>query len=116
MAVTSYTFIGGFMAVSRTDVFQAMVMVVSFIVLPLTLISSTAEPFSGVGQSPGFLNPFTDADGNTITAVFILFPVLRAWARGNSSRETSLPLARLKLTTSSNRSGARLVRAPGFEC
>ena len=72
VAVTSYTFIGGFMAVSRTDVFQAMVMLVSFIVLPLTLIASTAEPFSGVGHSPGFFNPFTDADGSTVTAVFVL--------------------------------------------
>ena len=53
VAVSSYTFIGGFMAVSRTDVFQAMVMLVSFIILPLTLIFATAEPFTGTGQSPG---------------------------------------------------------------
>ena len=71
-AVASYTFIGGFMAVSRTDVFQAMVMLVSFIVLPLTVIFSSADPFSGEGQSTGFLNPFTGADGNTISAVFLL--------------------------------------------
>ena len=71
-AVASYTFIGGFMAVSRTDVFQAMVMLVSFIVLPLTVIFSSAEPFSGEGQSTGFLNPFTGADGNTVSAVFLL--------------------------------------------
>ena len=71
-AVTSYAFIGGFMAVSRTDVFQTMVMRVSFIVLPLTLIASTNGPFSGTGVSTGFFNPFTDADGNTVTAVFVL--------------------------------------------
>ena len=71
-AVASYTFIGGFMAVSRTDVFQAMVMLVSFVILPLTLIFSITEPFSGAGQPPGFLNPFSDADGNTITIVFVL--------------------------------------------
>ena len=71
-AVTSYTFIGGFMAVSRTDVFQSMVMLVSFVVLPLTLIASTDGPFSGIGASSGFFNPFTDADGKTITGVFVL--------------------------------------------
>ena len=71
-AVTSYTFIGGFMAVSRTDVFQAMVMLVSFIILPLTLIFATTSPFSGVGQPAGFLNPFTGAGNETITAVFVV--------------------------------------------
>ena len=72
VAVASYTFIGGFMAVSRTDVFQAMVMLVSFIILPLTLIFTIADPFSGAGQPTGFLNPFTDTDGSTITMVFVL--------------------------------------------
>ncbi len=72
VAVASYTFIGGFMAVSRTDVFQSMVMLVAFIILPLTLIFSTAEPFSGVGQPGGFFNPFTDAGGGTINAIFVL--------------------------------------------
>ena len=72
VAVSSYTFIGGFMAVSRTDVFQAMVMLVSFTILPLTLIFATAEPFTGTGQPLGFLNPLTDAAGDPITAVFVL--------------------------------------------
>ena len=72
VAVTSYTFIGGFMAVSRTDVFQAMVMLACFVILPLTLIFATEEPFSSTGQSPGFLNPLTDAAGDSITLVFVL--------------------------------------------
>ena len=72
VAVASYTFIGGFMAVSRTDVFQAMVMLVCFTILPLTLIFATAEPFTATGQSPGFLNPLTDAAGDPITLVFVL--------------------------------------------
>ena len=38
VAVASYTFIGGFVAVSRTDVFQALIMLAGFIILPLTLI------------------------------------------------------------------------------
>jgi len=80
VAVALYTFIGGFMAVSRTDVFQSLVMLVSFIVLPLTLVFSTAEPFQGIGGSPGFLNPFTDAGGNPVTAVFLLSAV--GWGLG----------------------------------
>ena len=72
VAVASYTFIGGFMAVSRTDVFQAMVMLVSFVILPLTIIFSITDPFSGAGQPQGFLSPFTDAEGSTVTMVFVL--------------------------------------------
>ena len=71
LAVASYTFIGGFMAVSRTDVFQALVMLVSFLILPLILITNTAEPFQGLG-SGGFLNPLTDADSDGIGVVFLL--------------------------------------------
>ncbi len=71
-AVTSYTFIGGFLAVSRTDVFQAMLMLVGLVILPLTLIFSTTEPFQGLGQASDILNPLTDAGGNSITFVFIL--------------------------------------------
>ncbi len=71
LAVASYTFIGGFMAVSRTDVFQALVMLVSFLILPLILITNTAEPFLGLGNG-GFLNPLTDADGDGIGVAFLL--------------------------------------------
>ena len=80
VAVASYTFIGGFMAVSRTDVFQSLVMLVSFIILPLTLIFATDEPFRGIGGSPGFFNPFTDADGNTVSAIFVLSAI--GWGLG----------------------------------
>ena len=73
VAVASYTFIGGFLAVSRTDVFQAMIMLAGFTILPITLIFITAEPFQGLeNTAPGFWNPFTDASGNTITVTFLL--------------------------------------------
>ncbi len=71
-ALVSYTFLGGFLAVSRTDVFQAMLMLIGFVILPLTLIALTEEPFSSVGQAEGFLNPMTAAGGNTINLVFFL--------------------------------------------
>ncbi len=71
-AVASYTFIGGFLAVSRTDVFQATLMLAGFIILPLTLIFMTEEPFRDMGQASGFLNPLTDGDNDPITFVFLL--------------------------------------------
>ena len=43
-AVTSYTFIGGFMAVSRTDVLQALLMLGAFMVVSLTLLGVTDNP------------------------------------------------------------------------
>ena len=36
VAVVSYTFIGGFLAVSRTDVFQSLIMLAGFITIPVT--------------------------------------------------------------------------------
>ena len=72
-AVASYTFIGGFLAVSQTDVFQALVMLGGFMVIPLTLLVITDNPFHGVGSAaPGFWNPFTDAGGTPITPAFLI--------------------------------------------
>ncbi len=65
VAVLSYTFIGGFLAVSRTDVFQALVMLSGFVIICLTLILSSGNPLQGLeSTAPGFWNPFTDANGN----------------------------------------------------
>ena len=73
VAVASYTFIGGFLAVSRTDVFQALIMLAGFFILPLTLFFITSDPFQGLeGMSAGFWNPFTDASGQGITVTFLL--------------------------------------------
>ena len=55
VAVASYTFIGGFLAVSRTDVFQASIMLAGFIILPVTLLFLTSDPFKGLeGTAAGF--------------------------------------------------------------
>ena len=50
----------------------SLVMLASFIILPLTLISITASPFAGIADSPGFLNPFTGPDDTPITALFVI--------------------------------------------
>ncbi len=81
LAVASYTFIGGFVAVSRTDVFQALIMLAGFIVLPLTLIFATDDLFGSTsGVAPGFWNPLTDTAGETINFFFLLSAV--GWGLG----------------------------------
>ena len=71
ITVASYTLNGGFLAESRTDVFQEML--ISCIVLPAVLIISSAEPFLRLGdRSATFFNPLTDQKGATITLMFIL--------------------------------------------
>lgn len=71
-AVTSYTFIGGFLAVSRTDVFQSLMMLAGFVLLPAMLIVMANDPFQGLGTTgAGFWNPFTDESGNAVGLVFL---------------------------------------------
>ncbi len=82
IAVVSYTFIGGFLAVSRTDVFQALIMLGGFIILPVTLIAVADNSFQGAGTVPaGFWNPLTDADGEPITFFFLLSAA--GWGAGH---------------------------------
>ncbi len=72
-ALASYALIGGFMAVSRTDVSQALLMLVSLLIIAGVLTISSESPFSGKGgSSAGFLSPFTDGDGMPITLTFVL--------------------------------------------
>ena len=85
-AVTSYTFIGGFLAVSRTDVFQAVLMLAGFIIMPITLLVVADDPFREVGRRVGrFFNPFTDPSGEIVTPVFLIGLRAGAWARSARS-------------------------------
>ena len=73
-AVVSYTFIGGFLAVSRTDVFQAMIMLAGFIIIPVTLLATVNNPFQSEGLefAAGFWNPLTDQSNQSLGALFFL--------------------------------------------
>ncbi|MXZ91276.1 MAG: sodium/proline symporter [Chloroflexi bacterium] len=73
-AVVSYTFIGGFLAVSRTDVFQAMIMLAGFIIIPVTLLATVNNPFQGEGLefAAGFWNPLTDQSNQSLGVLFFL--------------------------------------------
>ena len=73
LAVASYTFIGGLLAVARTDVFQSVLMLVGFLIVPVTLIVVAGESLLRVGSdTPGFWNPLTDPDNNPVTPIVLL--------------------------------------------
>ena len=79
--VATYTLIGGFMAVSRTDVSQALLMLVSLAVLVVAMLIVTAQPLSYNGpEAIGFFDPFTLTDGSPITLSFALSA--SGWAIG----------------------------------
>ena len=81
VAAVSYTFIGGFLAVSRTDVFQSLIMLAGFIIIPITLILMVSNPFHGLeSTAPGFWNPFTDKSNQSLGVLFFLSSV--GWAFG----------------------------------
>ena len=73
IAVASYTMVGGFLAVSRTDVFQALLMLAAFLIIPATLLQVTDNPVQGmVAGESDFLNPFNDAQGNAISWIYLV--------------------------------------------
>ena len=77
VAVASYTFIGGFLAVSRTDVFQATIMLAGFIILPATLLFQVDQPFADLAANPGKLNPLALGSGDNSLAFLLSIP---GWA------------------------------------
>ena len=80
-AVASYTLIGGFLAVSRTDVFQALLMLASLLLIVVVLTDSFDGPFTdAAGHGSIFFNPFTGEEGMVIAFVFMLSTT--GWAFG----------------------------------
>ena len=82
--IISYTFLGGFMAVSWTDFFQGIIMIVAIIVVP-TLgvmkaggLTSTLDGIRSI--NPAFLNVFTDATGKPLAVISVIS--LMAWGLG----------------------------------
>ena len=81
LAVASYTLVGGFLAVSRTDVFQSMIMLGSFTIIPVMLLQATDNPISGlVSGGNEYLNPLNDSKGGALSWVYVAS--LPGWAFG----------------------------------
>ncbi|VVS94352.1 sodium/proline symporter [Desulfoluna spongiiphila] len=82
--IISYTFLGGFMAVSWTDFFQGMIMIVAIIVVPtLGIIKAggLASTLEGVRSiNPAFLSIFTDTTGAPLAVMSVIS--LAAWGLG----------------------------------
>lgn len=82
--IISYTFLGGFMAVSWTDFFQGIIMIIAIIVVPTLGImkagglSSTMEGVSSI--NPAFLSIFTDSKGAPLAVLSVVS--LMAWGLG----------------------------------
>ena len=78
-AVGSYTLIGGFLAVARTDVFQALLMLASLLLIASTLAFNLSPGEAG-SDDFGFWNPFSDDDGAVLGPLFFLSTA--GWAFG----------------------------------
>ena len=83
-AVVFYTLTGGFLAVSRTDFIQGVMMFFAILIVPLfamMLLGGPAETAEAINTyHASFFEPFQKADGSTITALEIIS--LMGWGIG----------------------------------
>lgn len=84
LAIILYTSIGGFLAVSWTDLLQALLMAVALLIVPVMAMydaGGVANAVSAVeAKSVYLLNPFVSTDGTALTAVAIIS--LLGWGLG----------------------------------
>lgn len=84
VAVVSYTFFGGFLAVVWTDVIQGLLMFAALLLVPIMAITAdggwSATQMAMEAKNPEFLNAFTGTDGTALGAMAILS--LLGWGLG----------------------------------
>lgn len=84
LSVLVYTAVGGFLAVSWTDVLQGLLMAAALIAVPLVAFDSAGglpAALAGLRQTaPALFDPFTDAAGKPLGPIAILS--LAAWGLG----------------------------------
>ncbi|MGB0360921.1 MAG: sodium/proline symporter PutP [Endozoicomonas sp.] len=82
--IISYTLFGGFLAVSWTDLVQGLLMAAALLIVPVVAIQSLNGDQSFMASldnlNPHLLDPWTSADGETLTWITILSLV--AWGFG----------------------------------
>ena len=83
-SVVFYTLIGGFLAVSRTDFIQGVMMFFAILIVPICAamtLGGFGDTIAAIGNhSETMFHPFTNPDGSTIT--FIEIVSLLAWGLG----------------------------------
>ncbi|WP_315983189.1 sodium:solute symporter family transporter [Aliamphritea spongicola] len=76
LVVASYALLGGFLAVSWSDVFQALLVLAALLAVPLTLIEDPdhlAASFSALqAANPAMVDMFSNPEGQAISAIGII--------------------------------------------
>ena len=84
LVIISYTFLGGFMAVSWTDFFQGMIIFVAMLVVPVLAFRALSIEGESLGQlsieMPGYFNILKTAAGEKLSVISIIS--LAAWGLG----------------------------------
>ncbi len=98
VCIVSYTMIGGFLAVSWTDVVQGLLMAAALLIVPVAALQGS---FSGIAEKLGNINPhlltvFHDVKGKPLSVIAIVSLV--AWGLGYFGQPHIL--ARFKATRS----------------
>lgn len=93
LAIVSYTFFGGYLAVSWTDVIQGLMMMLTLVIVPVAAIhelGGVSDTFSAVSEAKaGMLDVFRDAsNGEALTWVAITSSL--AWGLGYFGQPHSL--------------------------
>lgn len=99
LAIILYTFLGGFLAVSWTDVIQGLLMAAALTAVPVAAVAALggAETvLTGLGARPDLLDPLQGADGAPLGAIVVLS--LLGWGLGYFGQPHIL--ARFKATRS----------------
>lgn len=84
LAIITYTFLGGFMAVSWTDFFQGSLMFLAILLVPAASIVALggfgASQAAVAAINPEMLNPFSDLSGNALSWMAVVSSL--AWGFG----------------------------------
>jgi sodium/proline symporter len=79
LAVVAYTFIGGFLAVSWTDLVQSLLMLAALVLVPLMALGTQPNAFIFT-DNPALMDMWTNADGISLDSIAIIS--LMAWGLG----------------------------------
>ena len=113
-----YTLFGGFLAVSWTDVFQGLLMLMALVAVPLLVLSEMGGvgPFmDNINQhNPHLLNPFVDSEGSPLTLLAIVSAM--GWGLGYFGQPHILARFMAIRSASDTKSAAFIGVSGAFTC